>query len=40
LTNAFANFAVQTEDELARLWSYTRPDSSVPNESENPNNLN
>jgi len=40
LTNAFATFAVQTEDELARLWSYTQPDSSVPNESENPNNLN
>jgi hypothetical protein len=40
LTNAFANFAVQTEDELERLWSYAQPDSSVPNESENPNNLN
>ncbi len=40
LSNAFASFAVQTEDELERLWSYTQPDSSVPNESENPNNLN
>jgi len=40
LTNAFATFAVQTEDELERLWSYAQPDSSVPNESENPNNLN
>ena len=43
LSNAFATFAVQTEDELqgmARLLSYTQPDSSVPNESENPNNLN
>jgi len=37
LTNAFANFAVQTEGELERLWSYTQPDSSVPNESENLN---
>ena len=40
LGNAFATFAVQTEDELERLWSYAQPDSSVPNESENPNNLN
>jgi len=40
LSNAFATFAVQTEDELARLWSYTQPDSSVPNKSENPSNLN
>jgi predicted DNA-binding ribbon-helix-helix protein len=43
LTNAFATFAVQTEDELqgmARILSYTQPGSSVPNESENPNNLN
>ena len=40
LTNAFATCAVQTEDELERLWSYAQPDSSVPNESENPNNLN
>ena len=40
LGNAFATFAVQTEDELERLWSYTQPDSSVPNKSENPNNLN
>ncbi len=40
LSNAFATFAVQTEDELERLWSYTQPDSSVPNEPENPNSLN
>jgi hypothetical protein len=40
LTNAFATFAVQTEQDMARLFSYTQPDSSVPNESENPNNLN
>ncbi len=43
LSNAFATFAVQTEDELqnmAQLLSYTQPDSSVPNESGNPNNLN
>jgi hypothetical protein len=44
LSNAFATFAVQTEDEMlrtkqdvARLWSYTQPDSSVPNESKNLN---
>jgi hypothetical protein len=37
LSNAFAAFAVQTEGELERLWSYTQPDSSVPNESENLN---
>ncbi len=40
LSNAFASFAVQTEDELARLWSFTQPDSLVPNKSENPNNIN
>ena len=39
LSNAFATFAVRTEDELlrtkqdmAQLLSYTQPDSSVPNE--------
>ena len=44
LSNAFATFAVQTEDELlrtkqdmAQLLSYTQPDSSVPNESKNLN---
>jgi len=44
LTNAFATFAVQTGDELlrtkqdvAQLWSYTQPDSLVPNESKNLN---
>jgi uncharacterized membrane-anchored protein YhcB (DUF1043 family) len=39
LSNAFATFAVQTEDELERLWSYTQPDSLVPNEFGEPNNL-
>ena len=34
LSNAFATFAVQTEQDMARLFSYTQPDSSVPNESE------
>lgn len=44
LTNAFATFAVRTEDELlrtkqdmAQLLSYTQPGSSVPNESKNLN---
>ncbi len=44
LSNAFATFAVRTEDEMlrtkqdvARLWSYTQPDSSVPNKSKNLN---
>jgi len=44
LSNAFATFAVQTEDEflrtkqdMAQLLSYTQPDSSVPNESKNLN---
>ncbi len=44
LSNAFATFAVRTEDELlrtkqdmAQLLSYTQPDSSVPNESKNLN---
>lgn len=37
LTNAFATFAVRTEGELERLWSYTQPESSVPNKSENLN---
>jgi uncharacterized membrane-anchored protein YhcB (DUF1043 family) len=36
-SNAFTTFAVQTEDELARLWSYTQSDSPVPNESKNLN---
>ena len=42
LSNAFATFAVQTEDELlrtkqdmAQLLSYTQSDSSVPNGSQN-----
>ncbi len=44
LSNAFATFAVRTEDEMlrtkqdmAQLLSYTQPDSSVPNESKNLN---
>jgi hypothetical protein len=44
LSNAFATFAVRTENELlrtkqdmAQLLSYTQPDSSVPNESKNLN---
>jgi len=44
LSNAFATFAVRTEDELlrtkqdmAQLLSYTQPDSLVPNESKNLN---
>jgi len=47
LSNAFATFAVRTEDELLRtkknmvkLLSYTQPDSSVPNELKNSNNSN
>jgi hypothetical protein len=47
LSNAFATFAVQTEDELqrtkqnmAQLLSYTQPDSPVPNEFKNSNNSN
>jgi hypothetical protein len=42
LTNAFAKFAVRTDDELqrtkqnmAQILSYTRPDSQFPNESKN-----
>lgn len=44
LSNAFATFAVQTEDELqrtkqdmAQLLSYTQPDSPVPNKFKNSN---
>jgi len=47
LSSAFASFAVQTEDELARTkrdvaqaLTYALPDSSVPYESENPDNSN
>lgn len=47
LSNAFATFAVQTEDELqrtkrnmAQLLSYTQPDSLVPNKFEDPNDPN
>jgi len=44
LSNAFATFAVRTEDELlrtkqdmAQLLSYTQPDSPVPNKFKNSN---
>jgi hypothetical protein len=43
LSNAFATFAVQTEDELqnmAQILSYTQPDSLVPTRFTDPNNLN
>ncbi|MBW7990678.1 MAG: hypothetical protein FVQ84_11775 [Planctomycetes bacterium] len=43
LSNAFATFAVQTEDELqnmAQILSYTQTDSLVPNRFTDPNNLN
>ena len=47
LSNAFATFAVRTEDELeltkqgvAQLLSNTRPDSLAPNEFENTNSSN
>jgi hypothetical protein len=47
LGNAFANFAVRTEDELeltkqgvAQLLSYARSDSLAPNEFENTDNSN
>ena len=42
-SNAFATFAVQTEDELqnmAQILSYTQPDSFVPTRFTDPNNLN
>ena len=43
LSNAFATFAVRTEDELqnmAQILSYTQPDSLIPNRITDPNNLN
>ena len=43
LSNAFATFAVRTEDELqnmAQILSYTQPDSLVPTRITDPNNLN
>jgi hypothetical protein len=43
LSNAFATFAVQTEDELqnmAQILSYTQPDSLVPTRFTDPNNIN
>ena len=47
LSNAFATFAVRTEDELLRtrqnmahILSYTQPDSLNPNRFTDPNNLN
>ncbi len=46
LSNAFASFAVQTEDKLlrtnqnmAQILSYTQPDSSIPNRFIDPNNF-
>ena len=46
LSNAFATFAVRTEDELlrtkqdmAQLFYYTQPDSLLPNKFVDPNNL-
>ena len=47
LSNAFATFAVQTEDkilrtnqDMAQMLSYTQPDSLVPTRFTDPNNLN
>jgi hypothetical protein len=40
LSNAFATFAVQTEQNMARIMSYTQQDSLVPNRLTEPNNLN
>ncbi len=40
LSNAFATFAVQTEQNMARIMSYTQQDSLVPNSLTEPNNLN
>jgi len=47
LSNAFATFAVRTEDEMlrtkqnmAQILSYTQPDSLVPTRFTDPNNLN
>lgn len=47
LSNALFSFAVQTGNELdqtkqdmAELFKYTQSDGSVPNESNNPNNIN
>lgn len=40
LSSAFTNFAVQTEQNMARIMSYTQTDSLVPNRLREPNNLN
>jgi hypothetical protein len=40
LSNAFTNFAVQTEQNMAQLLSYTQPNSLIPNRITDPNNLN
>jgi hypothetical protein len=42
LSNAFATFAVQTEDELQNMAQilYTQPESLVPTRFTDPNNLN
>ncbi|MBC8471500.1 MAG: hypothetical protein H8D56_18720 [Planctomycetes bacterium] len=40
LSNAFATFAVQTEQNMAQILSYTQPESLVPTRFKDPNNLN
>jgi hypothetical protein len=40
LGNALATFAVQTEQNMAQILSYTQPDSLFPNRFTDPNNLN
>ena len=40
LSNAFATFATQTEQNMAQLLSYTQPNSLIPDRFKDPNNLN
>ncbi|MBN1804719.1 MAG: hypothetical protein JW837_05670 [Sedimentisphaerales bacterium] len=40
LSNALANFAVRTEQNMAQILSYAQPDISVPDRLTDPNNLN
>ncbi len=40
LSNAFVTFAVQTEQNMAQILSYTQPDSLVPYKFTDPNNSN
>jgi hypothetical protein len=40
LSNAFATFATQTEQNIAQLLSYTQPNSFIPDRFTDPNNLN